>query len=116
MHASLCNMTLSKEQLRQLELLKICPQHLRKSLLKRLPSSCIKAICECTLNVLHGNVPLTKQQKNCLRKHKCTLRQIGNKKGSLFTKKKLIIQKGGFLNILIPAALTAISTLINGIR
>lgn len=109
-------MTLSREQLRQLELIKICPRHLRKNLLKRLPSSGIKAICECILNVLKGNVLLSKQQKKCLSKHKNTLRQIANKRGSLFTKKKLILQKGGFLNVLIPAALTAITSLINGIR
>lgn len=109
-------MTLSKEQLRQLQLIKHCPEQLRKQLLKRLPSSAFKAICECTLNVLKGNVPLNKQQKKILQRYKNTLRQIGTKKGSLITKKKLIVQKGGFLNVLIPAALSAITSLINGIR
>ena len=109
-------MTLSKQQLKDLELLKTCPASLRKHLLKKIPNRCVKAICECTLNVLKGNVPLSKHQKKSLEKYKSTLRKIGSKKGSLFTKKKLIVQQGGFLNILIPAALTAISTLINRIR
>lgn len=110
------NMTLSREQLRDLELIRSCPNKLRKHFLKKLPNRTVKAICECTLNVLKGNVPLSTTQKRSLAKYKSTLRKIGTKKGSLFTKKKLIVQQGGFLNILIPAAISAISTLFHGIR
>lgn len=109
-------MSLSKEQLDQLQLLQICPKKLRKDLLKRVPSSCIKTICECALNVLEGNIPLSQQQKICLRKHKNTLRRLSNKKGPLFKKRKLIIQKGGFLNVLLPAAISLITGLLNGVR
>jgi hypothetical protein len=109
-------MTLSKERLKQLQLLNTCPQKLRKDLLKRVPSSCIKAICECSLNALKGNITLSTHRKNSLRKHKSVLRQLVDKKKPLFKKRKLIIQKGGFLNILIPAALTALTSLIHGVR
>ena len=109
-------MTLTKKQLRDLQLIKTCPKALRKDLLKKLPSHSVKAICECTLNVLKGNVPLSTYQKKSLRKYKATLRKIGTKKGSLFHKKKLIIQSGGFLNILIPAALSVLTGLIHGVR
>jgi len=109
-------MTLSKQQLRQLQLLKVCPKKLRKNLLKKLPTTCVKAICECSLNVLKGNVPLTKHQKTCLKKHKSTLRRLADKKSPLYTKRKLIVQKGGFLGVLIPAAISAISGLVNGFR
>jgi len=109
-------MTLSKKQLRQLQVLHLCPEKSRKDLLKRLPTSCVKAICECILNVLKGNVPLTKHQKRGLQKHKSTLRRLSVKKDPLYIKRKLIVQKGGFLNILIPAALSAVTGLINGIR
>ena len=109
-------MTLTKKQLRDLELIKTCPNTLRKDLLKKLPSRSVKAICECTLNVLKGNVPLSSYQKKSLSKYKATLRKIGAKKGSLFHKKKLIIQRGGFLNILIPAALSVLTGLIHGVR
>lgn len=109
-------MTLSKKQLRDLELIKTCPKQLRKQLLKKLPSRSVKAVCECTLNVLKGNVPLSAYQKRSLSKYKTTLRKIASKKGSLFNKKKLIVQKGGFLGILIPAALSVLTHLVNGIR
>lgn len=109
-------MTLSRQQVKDLQLIKTCPKALRKKLLKNIPSRSVKAICECTLNVLKGNVPLTTSQKRYLSKYKSTLRKIGTKKGSLSSKRNLIVQKGGFLNILLPAALSVLTTLINGAR
>lgn len=105
-----------EEQLKQLQFLQICPKKLRKDLLKRVPTSSIKTICECALNVLKGNIPLSDSQKSCLRKHKNTLRRLSDKKSSLFKKRKLIIQRGGFLNVLVPAAITLITSLLNGVR
>lgn len=109
-------MTLSKKQVRDLQLIDTCPAPLRKHLLKKLPTRSVKAVCECSLNVLKGNIPLSSHQKKSLSKYKSTLRKIGNKKGSLLQKKKLIVQNGGFLNILIPAALTVLTSLIHGTR
>lgn len=110
-------MTLTKEQRRQLELIQICPHKLRNNLLKKIPVSAIKAICECCLNTLRGNIPLSKHQKNKLRSHKATLRNLAYKKIPLRRKRSLIVQKGsGFLSFLIPAALTALTTLFNGVR
>lgn len=109
-------MTLTKQQVKDLELIKTCPKSLLKHLLNKLPLRSVTAICECTLNVLNGNIPLSSKQKRSLVKYKTALRKISTKKGSLFTKKKLIVQHGGFLNILIPAALTVLTSLINGNR
>ena len=109
-------MTVTQEQRKQLQLLEICPPNLRKNLLKKIPDSCIKAICECSLNTLKGNIPLTKHQKAKLRKHKTVLRELAKKRKPLYQKRKLLIQKGGFLNLLIPAALSVITTLFNGTR
>jgi hypothetical protein len=109
-------MTLTKTQLEQLQLLHKCPQKLRKKLLEKIDIKCIKAICECCMNTLQGNIPLTKHQKKSLSNHKSTLRTLKNRKISLVKKRKLIIQKGGFLNVLIPAALSVLTGLINGVR
>lgn len=109
-------MMLSGKQLADLKLIKSSPKALRKQLLKKLPSRSVKAICECSLNALRGHIPLSSSQKRSLRKYKTTLRKIATKKGSLFHKKKLIVQQGGFLNILIPAALSVLTGLINGSR
>lgn len=105
-------MTLNREQFKQLQLLKICPQKLRKDLLRKVPSSCIKAICECVLNLLRGNIPISEHQKSCLKKHKHTLRQLADRKSSLYTKRKLLVQKGGFLQLLLPSIVSVVSSLI----
>ena len=109
-------MTLTKQQLRNLELIKTCPKALRKHLLIKFPVRSVKAICECALNLLKGNIPVSPHQKRSLAKYKTSLRKIGTKKGNLYTKKKLIIQQGGFLNILIPSALSLLTSLIHGNR
>lgn len=109
-------MTPTKKQLHQLELIHICPKKLRKELVNRLPKECIKTICECTLNLLKGNIPLTKQQKKDLQKYKTTLRKIGDRKTSLFVKRKLIVQKGGFLQYFLPTVLSVLTSIINGTR
>lgn len=108
-------MHLRREQLQELRLIQTCPKHLRKQLLQKLPLKTVKTICECVFNTLRGNVKLTSHQKKRLAKYKYTLRKVGSRQGTLYTKKRLIAQRGGFLNILIPAAVTALSALINGI-
>lgn len=108
-------MTLTSKQLRDLDLIHKCPKPLRKQLYKKINARTIKAISECCLNLLAGNIDLTAYQKKELKKHKHTLRHIAKKRNSLFSKKKLIIQKGGFLNFLIPAAISTISALIHGV-
>jgi len=107
-------MTLKKKQLAQLKLLQICPKKLRKQFIEKVDKQYIKTICECCLNTLKGNVPLTTQQKKKLSKHKGALRQLSNRRLALSKKRKIISQKGGFLNILIPSVLSVITSLIHG--
>lgn len=89
----------------------------KSAFLRKCPNSVIKGVCECALNLLKGNVPVTKRQKNRLTPHKRTLRRLGDKKVPLFKKRRLLVQKGnGFLSILIPAAVSVLSSLVHGIR
>ena len=74
-------------------------------------SELIKAICECGLNCLKGNVSLTNVQKQKLNRHKQKLRLLADKKQSLKKKKELSVQKGGFVPLLIKPILGAITTL-----
>lgn len=107
-------MTLTKDQKRQLELIQICPPKLRKNLFKKIPLSCIKAICECCLNTLKGNIPLSRHQKVKLRPFRKVLRTLAFKKIPLTQKRKHIIQKGsGFLGLLLPAVLSTITSLFH---
>lgn len=56
----------------------------------------IDAVSECACNILSGRVKLNPKQKKRLARHKVGLRHLTNKKVSL-KKKRVIIQKGGFL-------------------
>ena len=47
-----------------------------------------------------------------MRKHKITLRKVADKRVPLSTKKKLIVERGGFLHPLLGAVLPAITSLI----
>ena len=89
----------------------------KSAFLKKCPNSIIKGVCECALNLLRGNIPISKQKKNKLVPYKRTLRRLGDKKIPLFKKRRLLVQKGdGFLSVLIPAAISVLSSLIHGSR
>lgn len=106
---------LKMSTIEHLQLLRKCKT--KGALLRKCPNSVIKSVCECALNLLKGNVPLTKHQKKKLSLHKRTLRKLGDKKIPLFKKRRLLVQKGeGFLSVLIPAALSVLSSLIHGAR
>ena len=101
-----------------IEQLKLLNKAKKKSaFLKKCPNSVIKGICECAVNLLRGNIPITKQKKNKLVSYKRTLRRLGDRKVPLFKKRRLLVQKGeGFLSILLPAAVSILSSLIHGSR
>ena len=75
-------------------------------------SELVKTLSECSLNLLRGNVKLTPCQKRKLRKHWVHLRKLADKRVSLTSKKKAIVQRGGFLLPLLGAVLPTIASLI----
>ena len=76
----------------------------------------IDCFCECSKNILKGNVPLNRVQFQRLRRQKNNLRLLALKKTPL-NKKRKILQKGGFLGALIVPALSALAGLLfNGKR
>jgi len=86
-----------------------------KVILRKCPINVIKTVCECVINTLQGNIPLTKKQKSRLFSYKQSLRKLSNKKIPLYKKRKLLVQRGdGFLSVLLPAAISVISSLIHG--
>lgn len=95
----------------------LCKTKSKTALLRKCPNSLIKSVCECALNLLKGNVPITPSQKKRLAPHKRTLRRLGDQKVPLFKKRRLLVQKGdGFLSVLIPAAVSVLTSLIHGAR
>ena len=104
----------AKENKALLRLLLKSKPNARKAILQNADPDLIKSICECSYNVLEGNVPLNNKEKNKLKKYKNTLRYLVKKGPSLKQRKKrIIVQKGGFLTALLAPILGGIlSTLI----
>lgn len=94
-----------EDYLRSLLLLK---PKFRKALLIASDDEEINCVCECIYNVLKGNIPVEKKEKQKLKKFKNILRKLVLK-GKNKSRKRIIIQKGGgFLPIILGSVLTAL--------
>ena len=78
-----------------------------KAIIKEADDDLVHCICECTHNILKGNVPLTKAQKTKLRPYKQDMRAVANKTTGQ-KRKRQILQKGGFLPALLAPLLAPI--------
>ena len=95
-----------------LNVLQKAPVNARKAILvSHLNKDFVNCICECVLNLLQGNVPLTTQQKINLQKRKKHLRLLASKKTSL-RKKKELIQNGGFLGAILGPIVGVLGNLL----
>ena len=65
------------------------------------------------MNILNGKVKISKADYDKLKPYKKTFRKLLEKKIKLTQKKKLIIQKGGFLQIILPLITAAIDLFSN---
>ena len=89
------------------------PGDMCKSLVKTADKNLICAICECIQNVMNGNVKISKRLLNKLKPDKDILRKL-QKQGTLKSKKKLLLQKGGSVfTYIIPAALSVLTQLLS---
>jgi hypothetical protein len=103
-----------KRNFDSLKILSCCPKKMRNSIIRSAPKDLIDSICECILNLLNGNVVLKDIDKQKLDKHKSSLRKL-LKRISLKEKKKVLIQKGGFLQILLPSIITGLASIISSV-
>src|SRR5215472_14726057 len=95
-----------------LETLKKAKPKLRKAILLNCDPDLLKSVGECALNVLRGNIRLTECSRRKLRKHKSLLRKFSNKSVSIANKRKIIVQRGGFLLPLLSAVLPVLASLV----
>ena len=86
---------------------------IRKILIKNASREQIYTICEIILNILKGNFQVPKEQLEYLNKKKKQLRAIIQR--STLKKKKHIIQKGGFLEILIPSIVSGLASIVSNL-
>lgn len=89
----------------------------RKKFIEILSSEAIKCICEVCLNVLNGNIKLKDTDKKRLKRYKNVLRYLVHRQGSkgrekVENKRKVLVQKGGFLPIILPSLLTIAADLV----
>ena len=95
-----------------LHVLKAATPKLRKAIVSNCDRELVLSICECVLNVLNGNVRFSECVARKLRKHRAVLRKVADKRVPLSGKKKLIVQRGGFLLPLLGAVLPTLASLI----
>lgn len=89
----------------------------KRKIIRHCDRQLIDCFCECSKNVLSGNVPLKTVQLRKLRREKKNLRALALKKTSL-QKKRKILQKGGFIGALLTPVLSILGSLLatNGSR
>lgn len=101
-----------KTHLPVLKKLRKCSAKQRRALLESGGKPLQLCLQECAINILNGNVPLSKVQYTRLRKHRKHLRDLS--KSTTSQKKKLSIeQKGGFIaGLLAPILASVVSGLV----
>jgi len=86
----------------------------RCSVIKNCDKHLINCFCECSKNILKGNIPLKEPQLRKLRREKKNLRALALKKTSL-KKKRKILQKGGFIGALLTPVLSILGNILGGV-
>ena len=102
-----------KKHAAALKTLSLSKPNMCKAIIKHGDKDLIKCLCEISHNIIKGNVPLSIVQKRKLLKYKTPLRQLANVKRSNLSKKKTLLQKGGFLGALLGPILGVIGSLLN---
>ena len=92
---------------------KYCSKENQKDIIKRAKGPLINKICECILNIINGKIKITKEDFEKLKPYKNLFRKLLSKQTKIKEKKRLIIQKGGFLQILIPAIISGLASIIS---
>ena len=83
-----------------------------KPVLKVVDKQVLDTICECCVNVLRGNVPLTSGQKRKLFKYRQALRELAGPKKVSDKKRRVLVQRGGFLGSLLGPILGVLGHLL----
>jgi hypothetical protein len=100
-----------KRNLTFLDLLVKAKKPQRSALINTASNDQLQCICDCAVNILNENIPLTDSQYRKLSRVQKHIRYIANSKDQL-DNKKVVIQKGGFLPILLTPILSAAASLL----
>ena len=84
-----------------------------KAIMKSAKSDLVRCLCECSMNILKGNVSITPGQMRKLSRHKKDLRFLA-KRGHRLASKKRVLQKGGILPAILGPILAAVLPSVGG--
>jgi hypothetical protein len=98
---------------KQFELLKLLAKpKVRNEIIKNADVNLMMAICDVAHNTLEGRINISDKDKKKLAKYKKQLRTVC-KASTLNHKKRYLKQQGGFLQFLIPAVVSGLSSIIS---
>lgn len=102
-----------KKHFPQLKELKTQRKAIRKYILTQANAELVNCICECCLNVLNGNVKITKKQRKVLLPYGKILRMLAQRGVPVETRRQRILQRGGgFLPALLVPILSVVAKLL----
>jgi hypothetical protein len=85
----------------------------RKKVLQDLFDNCLyEALNEIATNTVNQKVPLSLKQKQSLRRHKLKLQKLAHFTKNKTKRKKLTIQSGGYLQFIIPAVASVLTSFL----
>jgi hypothetical protein len=95
------------------------PNAKKQGIVNSCDTKTINKICEIVLNVLNKNIKLDESELDNLKPYAKYCRKLLNKKINIKEKKKFLlkkgIQRGGFLQFIIPAVISGIATIISSL-
>lgn len=97
-----------KDNKHMLYVLKKAKAGLRKAIIKNADSDVIRALCEITLNTLKGNHMPDRKIYNSLCRYKRDMRNLVGAKRSVARQREILIQRGGFLPVLLGSVLSGV--------
>jgi len=85
----------------------------QRKYIKTCSNEFVKCICDCANNIVKRIVPLKANQIDKLRRHRKSIRQLAVKRTPL-KKKRQILQRGGFLHLLLPPVIGYLASKLIG--
>lgn len=83
----------------------------RNALINTTTKDQLQCICDCASNILNGNIKITDSDLRKLKRYQNHLRFLSDKNGQI-EKKRIVIQEGGFLPLLLTPILSVAGSLL----
>ena len=103
-----------KKNAKTLQFLTEADNKVAKAVIKASKADIICCFSEICYNLLKGTIDLSPKLKTRLSQHKQTIRKLA-KKSVKQSKKKHLVQKGGFLGAILPLVKTLLPSLLGGL-